>query len=180
MKRAIVIATTPTEEGVYETSELLISLSNYSKYPIVVLSDFSFEIGKLNFLMEHTKLDEWVLLHDSCLIKDTKLFDLFFYPEESVCLTSFPNMFGMYMGKWRRSILREMVLPEVKTKTQAVAFEETFCRDYASRDYTKVLFPDLIDSDVFVHRFGRKVMKIENEYIIKYKSCWNRNMLEEV
>ncbi len=174
--QAIVVATTP--DGGDKLANFMRSLSGYDKYQIVILSDYSFEVGKIKFVVQHTDIDEFLFLHDSCEIKDLSLFDKVFYSKRSVALSMQPAPFGMYLGKYQRKVLEKMNIPEAKTKLDSVNFEETFNTDYAIKTGGfDVLSPPLANQQVFVQMFGRTNMKLENDYLIKYKATWNRSQL---
>ena len=70
-----------------------------------------------------------------------------------------------------------MNLPDIKTKAEAVDYESRFATEYLRHGSLLEIGRSLGDVDNFVEKFGHKVMKIENEYLIKYKSYWSRSML---
>jgi len=172
--QAIVITTTPDSNCL---SNLLGSLGK-PKYPVVILSDYSYELGKIRFVFEHTDIDEFVLLHDSCEIKDETLFDLAFTSSLSMSFSASPTDFGSYLGKYQREVLSKTIIPTPTSKLEAVEYEQLFNKQYCLKagEIAK-LEPQLVNSDVFIDKFGKKMMVLENKYLIKYKSCWTRNQL---
>jgi hypothetical protein len=70
-----------------------------------------------------------------------------------------------------------MSLPDIKDKLGSVEYEMQIGRDYCKFEKPFELFDDLRNVDNFVEKFGHKVMKIENDYLIKYKTIYNRNLL---
>ena len=67
-----VVCTTPKRE-----MWLKDCLKSIGDRPIMVLSDYSYEVGKLDFLVKHTKLERFLLLQDSVVFKDAdKFYDL--------------------------------------------------------------------------------------------------------
>ena len=173
MKQVIVIATTPNR---YRwLANCLETLKGYDKYPLMVISDFNWELGKIRFVYENTNIDEFFLLHDSCEVKDPSLFDLVFekHRGESVAFSDHPVVFGMYLGKYRREILEKMDIPIVRDKKGAIYWEEKFNIDYVQLDpATVLLFDDFRHTTIFEEKLGRKNMKVENEYLVKWKGTW--------
>lgn len=114
----------------------------------------------------------FVLLHDTCVVKDQKLFDILFSHDEHVSLS--PG-FLMCMGKYRLDKLPELP-PQPMTKRQAVEFEGQYCSALRG----ECLFPDFVDSDVFEEKNGRNNLILENEYLKKYKGFWSIEQIVEV
>ncbi len=88
-----------------------------------------------------------------------------------------------HIGKFRREILNKMNLLEYLPNNMIEAISKSellFTSTYHSLDETTVvLFPDWIDGDVIEEKFGKKRLKIMNEYIIKWKSHWTPEMVIE-
>ncbi len=88
-----------------------------------------------------------------------------------------------HIGKFRREILNRMNLLEYLPNNMIEAISKSellFTSTYHSLDdSTVVLFPDWIDGNVVEEKFGRKRLKIMNEYIIKWKSHWTPEMVFE-
>ncbi|MCH9739509.1 MAG: hypothetical protein K0U38_01520 [Epsilonproteobacteria bacterium] len=176
MQQAIVIATTPSTNPFLQN--LLYSINGYDKYPIIILSDYNYELGKIKFMVEHIDFDEFLLLHDTCEIKDTSLFDIVFklMSGKSVSLSTSPSPCGSYLGKYRREVLEKMTIPKISSKLETVDQEEIFNRSYP--DEWHYLKPTLKNSNIFVNKFGKDVMVLENKYLIKYKSTWTRSQIK--
>lgn len=177
MKQAIIIGTSDgREDWVKECGD---SCDN-PKYPVVVVHNNGFELSHISKAYD-LGYDEFLYLHDTCLVKNIKLFDMLFEEQkgQSVALSDHPCIFGMYLGKYKREALKGMELPIVYSKLQAINYEETWTRDYIMRPEAHVvlLTPPLHDGSNFVTIRGKQYMKLENDYIIKYKGTWNRSMI---
>ena len=177
MKQAIVIgSTTQTKDWL---QNCLNSFGCYDKYPIIVVVNNDFELGKLKWVYDNTDIDEFFLLHDTVEIKDTGLFDLAFNYDGSFALSSQPVQMGMFLGKYRREILDKMSIPLTKTKMEAVLQECAFNEQYSKLESKMAtIFNPLLNSDKFEEKFGRKNMILENDYIRKYKGTWSFEMVK--
>jgi hypothetical protein len=86
-----------------------------------------------------------------------------------------------HLGKYRRAILDQMNLKDYLPTNMIEAISKSellFTSGYHSLDPTTVvLFPNWKDGDVFEEKFGRMRLKIMNEYIIKWKTHWNVDMV---
>ncbi len=98
---------------------------------------------------------------------------------KSVSICQHPAVGGMYLMKYRREVLKQMPIPEVKTKSMAVFWEVVFNTFYAGLDEGNVvvLFPEMAHSDVFIEKYGRMNMVMGNEYIEKWKGDWGQRPL---
>lgn len=168
-----VVCTTPQRE-----MWLKDCLESIGDRPIMVLSDFSYEVGKLDFLVKHTKLERFLLLQDSVVFKDAdKFYDLLSKYQGSVSLNKCPTFYGSYMGVYERRILEQLQIPVANTKKDQVVFECTFSDAYVSLvgGAVPVMYPELDDAHNtgFVKRYGRENMVLENDVMIKYKGTWN-------
>lgn len=85
------------------------------------------------------------------------------------------------VGKYRREILEQMDFQSYVPTNILEAFangEYLFSNDYIALDKEMiVLFPDWIDQPKFEHIYGKTRMKLENEFIIKWKSHWTPQMI---
>lgn len=68
---------------------------------------------------------------------------------------------------------------EFVTKMDAINLEWILGDLYEKYEKPYELFDDMQNIDKFVIKWDRKVMKIENDYLIKYKSIWNKTMVKE-
>jgi len=167
----IVIGTTPGREKWLQ--QCLASI----QHPVLVLSDFTFELGKIKWVFENTKIQRFMFLQDSVVIKNQSLFDLLYKDKGSIALTNDPGMYGMYLGVYERKILEMVDIPLPKSKAESIAFElswtETYCR--AARN-VRLAFTDLTDSRAKRKEvlFGRENLVLENEFLIKYKGNWGQ------
>lgn len=135
-----------------------------------------FDPGGIVWAMNNLeKDDEFMILHDSCVIKDNLLWKVVFngYREESVALASHPTMMGMFIGKYRMEIVTKLKPPVAKDKKQAVELEESWNREYCQLEQPIALDNPLTESDIFEDRHGRKNMVLENRWLIKYKGTYD-------
>lgn len=111
------------------------------------------------------KFDEFVFLMDTCIIKDISLFDRLFEIEGNVVLTK--GNFH-YMGKF---VTKELPnLPRVHDKTTAIMLEVRWLDGFKYTEFE----PDLpVHSLVWEEIHGMKRMRLENEYMVKWKgTAW--------
>lgn len=154
-------------------------------YQVMALTQGRYELGKIRWVYEHTDLEEFLFVHDTMEFKRIDwLEEVFAYPF-SVALTNKPCMFGMYLGKYQRKVLKHVPIPEVKTKEESVYYESHWTNEYFKVDpAAKVLWPGLDDQPMSEHRFvevfDRPNLVLENECIIKYKGTWNLNQAQEI
>lgn len=170
----IVVATTPGREKWLE--QCLSSI----EHPVLVLSDFTFELGKINWLFNETKIERFMFLQDSVVIKNQALFDLLFKDKGSIALTNDPTMYGMYLGVYERHILEKIEIPIPKSKAESIAYElswtESYCK--AARN-VRLAFTDFSDnkSRGKAVLFGRENLILENDFLIKYKGNWGQSIV---
>jgi len=156
------------------------------KYP-VYRSEERWETAAIRYINRVVHPDQFVYLHDSIEIKNDTIFDLCFDPQLDNQSVYFFHRFTSYAGKFRREALSKIYIPLCLTKAEACINEdkdatpqyESFMREYWKIEKTYWLFPGLNDTGVFEHKFGRKNMIIENEYLRKYKGTWAWNMIRE-
>lgn len=149
-------------------------------YPYKVHYTNDFELSSVKWAMENTDWDEILFFPESTVIRDLALFDKIFKDNEgkSVSICSDPVVGAMYLMKYRRAILKDMEIPIAKSKRQAVELEVTFNPNYAKKDETVVLFPEIKHSNDFVHKYGRMNMIMGNEYIARFKGSWGQYTLD--
>jgi hypothetical protein len=86
-----------------------------------------------------------------------------------------------HIGKYRREILDKMDLLDYlpTNMLEAISKSEILftCTYQALEHETVVLFSDWRDSNVFEEKFNKKRLKIQNEYIIKWKTHWSIEMV---
>lgn len=138
-----------------------------------------YELGAIETTLRTTDWDEFIFLQDTIEVKNIKIFDLLFenYKGKSV---SYNPHFQMYLAKYRRVALEKLVLPQVRTKVEAVRQEELFAKQYTDIEETDVFNPSFRDENFYEsweERFGRRNLKMEDEFIIKYKGTWNASQL---
>lgn len=173
----IVIATTPGREG--WLSQCLKSIGDRR---VVVLSDYSFELGKIRWMFENTCCDRWMLLQDSVVIKDQSFFDKAFAYPKSVAVSTCPTKFGMYLGIYHRDTLAAIGIPEISTKEEAIYHEMHWSNKYCRAEDVPVMFTNFTDHNNkgVVNLFDRPNLVLENEYLIKYKGTWSSHVRADV
>lgn len=167
----IIIGTTPGREE--WLSQCLKSITK----SVLVLSDFTYELGKINWVFNNTKIDRFMFLQDSVVVKDEKLFDLLYNDKGSIALTNDPSMFGMYMGIYERVHLSKIEIPIPKSKSEAIGYEISWTKNYCqAAKNVRVAFSDFTDSKSKRKEtvFGRLNLVIENDFLIKYKGNWGQ------
>lgn len=174
MRQSIVIATTPSTNE--QLVNLLSSLHGYDSYPIIIYSDYSYEIGKIKRAAQDG-YDEFFLLQDTIEVKDPYVFSEAFEKYRGRTVTVDPTM-RSFLCKYRKSFLDKLELPIAKTKLDAVDAEDWLFREHAKLDKTVAcLMSNFNKSNVFEEKFGRENMVLENEYFKKYKGTWSRSQL---
>ena len=172
--KAIVIGTANGREDWLR--DCLESLRGYTRYPILVVNQYDWELGKIYWVYEYTNLDEFIFLQDSVVVKDYKWIDEAFDYDGSVSIGDVP--FFMYLGKYTRKNLDRVTFPAPATKKDAIIHEIHWTRKYVKHDLpTKYTMEDLKDTDIFEEHNGRKNMILENDHIKKYKGTWSMEML---
>jgi len=174
MNQLILIATTPDRNQ--WSNNLLKTIKGYDKYPIMILSDYSFEIGKIKQVMDHTNYDEFFFLQDSVEIKNRDIFDLVFETYKGKTVTIDPTM-RSFLAKYRRDFINRYELPTAKTKMEAVDAEDYLFQKHFFDDTLVALTDNFNKSEVFEEKFGRINMILENDYIKKYKATWSREQI---
>lgn len=142
-----------TPDQSYWKPEWRLIINDWNGWEIGVI-----ERGKENF-------DEFVHIMDTTLIKDISLFDKVFAIEGNVVFTK--GNFH-YMGKF---VTKELPnLPRVHDKTTAIMLEVRWLDGWKYTEFT----PDLpVHSLVWEEIHGKNRMRLENEYMIKWKgTAW--------
>jgi hypothetical protein len=170
----IVIATTPGREQWLQ--QCLASIEQ----PVLVLSDFTFELGKIKWIFNNTKIERFMFLQDSVVIKNQNLFDLLLKDKGSIALTNDPCMYGMYLGVYERHILEKIEIPIPKTKAESIAYELSWTDNYCKvARNVRLAFTDFSDSRSTRKQvlFGRENLVLENDFLIKYKGNWGQQVV---
>lgn len=147
---------------------------------IVVRND-GYEAGCLRWVQENFQGEKFLFIQDSARIRNLVwLYDCFL-DHKSYSLNCETGLMSMYSGVYRTEILRQIVIPETRTKMDAVLFEMSIGQAYGELDpHTEVLWPDLkLENARDEVIFDRPVKVYENEYFLKYKSCWGGWMIED-
>lgn len=163
-------------------NDLLKSIGNWDKQKVVVHynseDNNQYEIGGIKRgLLEG--FEEFLLLHDTCLIKSKSLFKVIFDDFYGSSVSISPD-FLSYLGKYRRETLLKCTIPEVNSKKTAVDEETRFNREYISKEpFYHVLYPEFDINYRFEEKHGRNNMVLESPALIKYKGTWSYDMIKE-
>lgn len=152
-----------------------------SGIPTIVIRGYHYECGALRWIQSNYSGEEFLFLQDSTKIKNPQwLYDIFEKRGTSISLNYEPGWFGMYMGKYRREIFSQLILPCTESKMDAVLAEMQVGKAYEKLEKSmEILWPDLtLDKATPDHIHGRDVMRYENDHFIKYKSTWNGNLID--
>ncbi|MDD4988440.1 MAG: FkbM family methyltransferase [Candidatus Izemoplasmatales bacterium] len=181
VKRGVVITTSRyTREFL---PDLLESIKEV-KYPVLVVSNDGYKpkVETENLIINDGNywemggiqkgketFDEFVHLMDTTIIKDTTMFDELFAIDGNVVLTR--GNFH-YMGKFETAKLPN--LPIIDNKDTAIKLEAHWLKYY--REFS----PDLpVQSEVVETVHGQRRMRLENEFMIKWKGTWMREEKKE-
>jgi cephalosporin hydroxylase len=180
LKQAVAIVTYDLRRRMPILKYALGGVSDQHKYPVFVVcngyadDDFGEWANRLHFiglpenghligaikaLYEYTDLDEYLILHDTCFVKDVALFDLVFYRWANRSVALSPN-YLMHIAKYRRTTLSQVSIPSVVNLWESYQRAEMdFHRNYirAEPDYI-TLFPEWTDQDVYEQRWRRRNM----------------------
>lgn len=139
-----------------------------------------FELGAIAQAYDHTEWDEFIFLQDTFEIKNQDIFRILFddYKGRSV---SYNPYLQMYLLKYRREVLAKINIPEVRKKREAIRLEEVFNREYEKADGNIHIFNPRFTDDNFYgnyeERFGRRNLKMEDDYLIKRKGTWTTEQI---
>lgn len=143
-----------------------------SRYSLVINSFNGWEVACIQRGKE--TFNEFIFIHDTTLIKDISFFDKVFAIEGNVVFTK--GNFH-YMGKF---VTRELPnLPRVHDKVTAIMMETTWLNGFKFTEFN----PDLpVHSLNYEEMHGMKRMRIENEYMVKWKgTVWiSKEQLDEL
>ena len=176
MKQAIIIPTHKSFNHWYINCVNTIK----TKYPLIMVintdENNQFELAAIHKAIS-MEIDEFVVLQDTIEIKDNDLFKILFedYKGKSVFLNPMGQMF---LNKYLLSEIKQIKLPIVTDKMSAINAETNIHREYITKFKPHILFPKLVDNPKREEKLGRTNMIIENEYLKKYKGCWNPNMVK--
>lgn len=141
-------------------------------YPI---NESQYEMDAIREGMKY--YDEFIVIQDSCLIKNPDILkEMLALKGQSVWLSSWGQN---YFCKYRTEILKQMQLPEIKSKEDSVRYEREFHEAYRKLETPIVLMDGCLENtNEFEYAFGRNNMIIENKYFKKYKGTWDVNMIK--
>lgn len=163
----------PLLESIKETEYNILIVSNggykpdlsyYDRQYDLVINEFNgWELAVITRGKEY--FDEFIHIHDTTLIKDISFFDKVFGIDGHVVFTK-GNYH--YMGKFVSKNLPN--LPRVHDKVMAIMLEVRWLDEYPYTEFE----PDLpVHSLNYEEKFGNRRMRLENEYMIKWKgTAW--------
>lgn len=140
----------------------------------VALSRTGGELGAISMIYEHTRWRRWLLVQDSCVVKDQRFFDMVDAAGGPLLIAPRPCM---YLAVYEREALDEIGIPDVPAGADrriAVAHETAWMDRYVEYAGPAVLFPEFTDDNAtrVEDRHGRRNLVLENDYLIKYKGTW--------
>lgn len=142
----------------------------------LVVSQWGWELGGIRWVYENTTIDRFLFMQDTIVVKDPGFFDLAFDASPgSVSVCDCPNRYGLYFGVFTRDSLAQVELPQVRDKEHAIELEAAWAKQYdAIEPDAPLLFTDFRDSTAkrTEVRYGRVNLRLENDYLIKWKGTW--------
>jgi hypothetical protein len=141
----------------------------------IIVTYGDYELGKIGWVMEHTKADRFLFLQDSWQIKSDGFWGLLNQFEGSIALTRDPYFFGCFTGVYERHVIEQVGVPVVTDKAHSILLEIDWNRRYVDiAGEPTVLFPELTDANAtrVVQRHGRDNLVLENEFVVKWKGTW--------
>lgn len=143
--------------------------------PVLLVSQYAYELGKIRWVLEHTNIQRFWLLQDSVVIHDATFLRDALQSDHAVSLCQHPDLFGMFMGVYDRHILNQVGVPTVIGKEHSIQLERTWTRHYAQAcQHVQVMFSDFNDTNAIgeVERYGRNNLVLSNDHLTKYKGTW--------
>ena len=141
----------------------------------IAVVSFGFELAKISWVIDNTIAERFLFLQDSWVIKNDAFWDLLDATNGSVALTADPYFFGCYAGVYERWVIKEIGVPRMADKRDAIRHEIEWHRRYVEvAGEPTVLFPDLTDANAIgqIQLHGRTNLVLENDYLVKYKGTW--------
>jgi hypothetical protein len=184
MSHAIIVSTAVGMEPWLD--QCLKSLRPVRGIPVIIFRN-TLGTGEAESLRQaalYTQYDEVIFLHDTMELLDPGLIDYCFTEHAGRSIGFMGGLdFGMNSGKFKPSVLRKMqetVLTIPKDKREATEMELRFGEELLTYDPGAFVMPDpLLDRPVFERRFGRVNMVLENQFLRKWKACWNMELVDE-
>ena len=167
MRDLVVISTSPGREN--WVKEILSSISG----PVIVVSNFGYELGKIRWVHENTNCDRFLFLQDSVVIRDESLFEQVFRSPGSSCIMDVPSCLGSYMGVYERKVLSRIEIPKIDTKEESIFHEIDWTKKYIAQ-CESFSHPVTIEHKEVetVRKFGRENLLYINQYYEKWKGDW--------
>lgn len=144
--------------------------------PVMVVSQYPFELGKIRWVLEYTDVERFWFLQDSVLIHEPAFLRAGLALNGAVSLCQDPRPLGMYMGVYDRSVLTEVGVPEVTTKEESIRLEiDWTCRYLTAAGSVEVMFPEFADRNAIgvTKRHGRDNLVLHNDSLTKFKGTWS-------
>lgn len=144
--------------------------------PVLVASQYAYELGKLRWVLEHTDAQRFWFLQDSVIVHDPAFLEAGLAASGAVSLCADPVPFGMFMGVYDRTLLEAVGVPDVISKEHSIRLELEWTRAYCdAAGSVKVMFPDLSDANALgiQQRHGRPNLVLANAHLTKYKGTWS-------
>lgn len=143
--------------------------------PVLVVNTDGYELGKIRWVFEHTRLDRFAFFQDSIVIRDNDLLMQAFEGEGSACLFHDRICFNGYNGLYDRSVLDTMEIPVAYDKTDSITYEEQFTQEYIRACPAP---PRELSGQVAAERaemrHGRLNTVYQNAIVEKWKGNWGQ------
>lgn len=150
-----------------------------SKWETIVVRNGGYECGALRWVIDNTTISHFLFLQDSTMVKDPSWLETCAGYGGSVSLNADPRFHGSFMGTYWRDVLSKCTIPETPDKMSAVLAEMSLGDEYASHEPNQmVLWPELnLSSARFEYKHHRECAVYENEFFVKWKSCYGGNLV---
>jgi hypothetical protein len=171
MKEIIVIGSSPGRE------EWVMNCAKTLNRPYIVVSNYGYELGKIKWVFDNTKLDRFVFLQDSVEITDTSIFDRIWNTKGSICLHhDDAHHYSCYLGVYEKRILAKLDIPVISTKQQAIDQELGFPLSYQAIVGDVTCFDTNGSFGNIVEKFGRDNYIYSNDFMIKYRGDFGQGI----
>jgi hypothetical protein len=169
VKDGIIVGTAPGRE------RWLNDFMESIKLPCIVVTVDGYELGKIRWAYENTKLDRFIFLQDSLVIRNNELLSSIFDVPGSACLMCDPDHYGSYLGLYERSVLDKVGIPVANTKSDAIKYEWEWTKQYAA-SCSNFDHPLNLDHQIVytVYKHGRENMLYVNDLYEKWKGDWGQ------
>lgn len=146
---------------------------------VVFSTEDGYDSQILRYMYENTEYDEWLLLHDTFVLKSLEFLDICFMDLRGhpVCLF---RDFWAFVGKYTRDTLHGILPPACTDKIDDIALESLWAPEYANYSRARMIEPPSGNSEILIEeRHDTVVMVCENEWFAKLKRSWQHQHPEQ-